>query len=219
HTPHPTRFRADQVRQQLDYAIDKHGCPHYELIAWGAYDPPREAEAQDLRLVLAERERPAALPGPELTRALHAAGLGRDARVAWFGARPPDTGVIPVVHSRPQEAVGSGGSHDGCALIGLFLPWPDAVLDAAIVVDYWARLERLPLLSLGAELSRVAHAVHFVGADPAARGRLARWFTEAGAKVAATHTGAIEVVSLASPPVDRPGARLGKWSPALRPGP
>jgi glycosyltransferase involved in cell wall biosynthesis len=216
HTPHPTRFMAAEVRRQLDYIIAKHECPHYELVAWGAYDPPREAEAQEVRLLLAERERPSRLSGPELTTALIACGVARDARVAWFGAIPHDTGVVPAVHSRPLEAASSGGSHAGCALLGLFLPWPAGELDAAVVVDYWARLERLPLLSLGSELLRVARQVHFVGAGAAERQRLARWFGASGAVTTTTRTGTIEVVSLMSPPVEHPSCVLGKWSAALR---
>ena len=118
-----------------------------------------------------------------------------------------------MVHSRPLEAASSGGSHDGCALLGLFLPWPDAELDATVVVDYWARLEWLPLLSVASELARVARQVHFVGGDASARDRLRRWL---GAAAITSRTGAIEVVSLRSPPVEPPGTALGKWSPALR---
>lgn len=217
HTPHPTRFRADQLRQTLDYAVGKHGCPHYELLAWGAFDPLREAEVPGVRMMLAEREPPAALPGPALAEALAAAGLAPGARVAWFGARPPDTAVACAMHSRPQEAASSGGRHDGCALIGLFLPWADGAHDAAVVVDYWARLEQLPLLSLSSELLRVARAVYFVGATAVARGRLVRWLAEAGARASA-HAGTVEVVSLTSPLVEQPGVQLGKWNRALKPG-
>lgn len=223
HTPHPTRFRADDMRRQIEYAIGKHGCPHYEILAWGAYHPPREAEADGLREMLAERERPTALPGAELAAALDAAGLARAARVAWFGALPPGTDIRPAVHSRPQEAASSGGSHDGCALIGLFLPWPDhgapdarGGFDAAVVIDYWARLERVPLLSIGVELLRVARVVHFAGGSASQRQRLVRWFVDAGAAVAATAGGPAEVVTLAAPPADLPGVPLGRWSPAIR---
>jgi glycosyltransferase involved in cell wall biosynthesis len=215
HTPHASRFVGDDLRLQLDYFTRKHPFPEVELFAWSAYDQERYGACQAVRLVAAERERPSASDGAELALALAEAGTNPSARVAWFGALPDGVPFRPAIHSRPQEAATLGGRHQGPALLGLFLPWPDRELDGAIVVDYWARLEELPLLSIVVELSRIAQRVHLVGGDARTRARTVRWLERAGAVVIATERGG-GVLTTTAPPRGSPERPLGRWNRTLR---